>query len=104
MVAADKLTLIRHLQCKHGTWNQEFNNKLALGECTESMHEVNTRISYMIKVIYRYFTYEDILTIVSPAVPAHTDTLNDLYNCITCTQLNDIVCKVLDLFGDCKCN
>jgi hypothetical protein len=104
MLAADKLTLIQHLQCKHATWNQDFNKKLAIGQCTEEMHEVNTRLSYMIKVIYRYFSYEDILAIVSPSVPAHTDELNDEYNCITCTELNDIICKILELMDECNCN
>ena len=104
MIAADKTTLLQHLQCKHATWNQTFNNKLALGKCTEEMHEVNTRIAYMIRVIYRYYTYEDILNVVSPDAPAHTDDLSDEYNCLTCVQLQDIICKILDLFGDCHCN
>lgn len=64
MTGADKTKLIQYLQVEHSTWLAEFNNRLATAECVSAAHDKNIKISNLIKVLYRYLSFDDIDSLV----------------------------------------
>jgi hypothetical protein len=89
MVQADKTKLIQHLQILHADWLADMSTKLDIGKCVNTLHDKNMQIHFMLKTIYRF--------------PADEDLDAEEERCLTCAQLDDIICRLISLLKDCNC-
>ncbi len=62
MTLDDKIKIIQDLQCRHLAWLSKYNKALSYGTCPDSWIQNNIMISNLIKVVYRYRLFDDVVT------------------------------------------